>query len=388
MTKLMNAALVFLAAGIFTSVTILSGYQILFAIPLIYYTYLAIKNKEINLPKSAWWLIGFSIAGALSLIVNIDIIERPFRHFSRIKYFLFGVGGIFVYRVWLKEASDMAKKNLLRLFFVSIIVAGLYATWEVFFSGKGRAETLTDTMRYGYGSAMVLLMLLSALLHREKLKSILDARLGLIAFIIGFIGMYLTYTRGAMLGFLCGLPFVLFFYKKKLGYYLGGTAVLGVIFLGCIYLFGSGNYGSRFLVSKDNGSDNIRRVQWQTAFIAFKEKPVLGYGMENYFSQQKRIKTDYNLVSPEHSAYNYNGHSHNIYLEVLSGTGVIGFIFFMGWLITWAIEMFKAGGLTRAIVIPLGVAFSISSFFEVTFDANNSAMIFAVYAISLARYKK
>jgi O-antigen ligase len=384
MNMVTSAALFFLAAGIFTSVTILSAYQILFSLSLLYFSFIAFKEKTIYLPKSAYWLIAFTIVALLSLVINFDLIPKPSKNFGRLKYFIFGVGGIFVLRAWLKEATDKTKKILINTFFVSIVVAGIFAIYHFIFLSQGRAKGLTDTMRYGYGSAMMLLTLLSAILHKEKLGKWFNWKLAIPVFIIGFTGMYLTYTRGALLGFLCGLPFVLYFFNKKLGYVLGGLAVLGVLGLVGVYLFGSGESNSRFLVNKNNSSDVTRRSQWKAAIIATKEKPILGWGLSNFHSQLKRIKTDYDLDAKDYN----DAHSHNLFLEIASGTGLIGLFLFLGWVLSWAWESFKAGGLTRALVVPFGVAFVVSSQFEVTFDANNASMIFFLYALSAAHFLK
>ncbi|MCM2351394.1 MAG: O-antigen ligase family protein [Bacteriovoracaceae bacterium] len=376
MTKITSAALFFLAAGILTSVSVLSAYQILFAIPLAYYTFLALKEKSFKLPTSGWFLLAFTAVALLSLVTNFELLSKPSKNFGRIKYFLFGVLGIFVFRVWLQEATDKTKTFLINTFFVSIVVAGVYASYEYMTGEDNRAKGLTDTMRYGYGSAMILLTLLSAILKR-----FVSLRTAIPVFIIGFAGMYLTYTRGALLGFLCGIPFVLYFYRAKLGLTLGGLAVLGVLGLGAVYLFGSGEHDSRFLTNKNNASDVIRRSQWKAAFIATQERPILGYGLSNFHSQLKRIKTQYDLGAKEYD----DAHSHNLFLEISSGTGLVGLFLFLGWLITWAWESFKTGGLTRALVVPFGVAFVVSSQFEVTFDANNASMIFFLYAFSVSK---
>ena len=116
MTKITSAALFFLAAGIFTSVTILSAYQILFAIPLTYYLFLALKNKEFKLPKSAWFLLAFMAVALLSLIINFDLLPNPSKNFGRLKYLIYGFGGIFVFKEWMKEASEKTKSNLINFF--------------------------------------------------------------------------------------------------------------------------------------------------------------------------------------------------------------------------------------------------------------------------------
>lgn len=382
MIKVTSLSLFFLAAGILTSVTILSAYQILFAIPLAFYFFDAIKKKDFSLPKSAWFLLVFSLVALISLIINFDIIPNPTKNFGRLKYFIYGFGGIFVFRHWLSQVSDKTLKILANTFFLSVIVAGFYAIYNYTISVDGRSEGLTDTMRYGYGSAMFLLSTISAVLHQEKIKGWLDLKMAIPAIIVGFIGMYLTYTRGALLGFLCGIPFVLYFYRPKLGLILGGIAFLGILGLGGMYLFGSGNYQSRFLVNKNNPSDVIRRSQWKAAIIAIKERPVLGWGLSNFHTQLKRIKNEYDLDAKDYN----DAHSHNLFLEIASGTGLIGFAFFLAWLLTWALECFFLGGLTRALVVPFGVAFVVSSQFEVTLDANNASMIYFLYALSICNF--
>ena len=378
MTKLTTVALFFLAAGYFTSVSILSVYQVLFAIPLAYYCYLAIKNKQIKLPVSAWFLIAFTAIALLSLVINYEYIPKPSKNFGRLKYFVYGFVGIFVFKVWLKEVSDKAKSVLTYTFFLSIVVAAGYAMYNIKFNADGRAKGLTDTMRYGYGSAMVLLVMLSMILHHKNLEKWFNWKVAIGIFVIGFVGMYITYTRGALLGFLCGIPFVLYFYKPKLGITLGALSLVVVLGLVGVYLYGSGNYESRFLVSKNNGSDHIRRSQWKAAIIATKEKPILGWGLSNFHSQLKRIKNDYDLDAKEYN----DAHAHNLFLEIAAGTGIGGLLAFLGWLVSWAIEAFRAKGMYRAIVVPFGVAFVVSSQFEVTFDANNANMIFFLYALS------
>lgn len=387
MRNLTSAAIFFLAAGILTSVSILSVYQVLFTIPLIYYSYHAIKKGDVHLPRSAWWLVGFLVVALLSLVINFDLIPKPSKNFGRLKYYLYGLGGIFVLRVWLAEASDKIKRILSNTFLFSIILAGVYAIWILYTKQPNeRVRSFTDTMRYGYGSAMILIMLLGALLHRSKMANWFDARIGLAAFVIGFVGMYITYTRGALLGFVCALPFTLYFYRPKLGLSVAGLALILVSVLGGFYLFGDieKGMGSRFLMNRNNHSDLVRRSQWKAAVIAIQEKPVTGWGLSNFHSQLKRIKETYDLDAKEYN----DAHSHNLFLEIATGTGLIGLMFFLGWLITWAWEIYRAGGLNRALLFPFGAAFVVASQFEVTFDANNAAMIFFLYSLSVARLVK
>ena len=380
MKNIVNASLFFLAAGILTSVSILSVYEVLFSIPLIYYSIFAIKNKEWKLPLSAWFLLAFALIAFLSLIVNLEVVPNPAKNFGRIKYFLYAVGGIYVFRVWLDEASVKTKKFLISTHLVSIIIAGIYAGWQFFYLHKERASGLTETMRYGYGSAMILLLLLSFIIMHKKTNEIFDFKIGVVTLLIGFLGMYLTYTRGALLGFLTGLPFLFYFYKPKLGLRIGTIALIAISILVAFNQMGKGPSYSRFLMSKDNASDGIRKSLWSAAVIAVKEKPVLGWGFGNFHSQLKRIKDDNNL---EYKEYN-DAHAHNLYLDLSAGTGILGIVLFLGWLVSWAFEAFRSNVFIRTAVVPMGVSFVLSSMFETTLNANIATFIFFIYAISSA----
>ncbi len=379
MNKLTSAAFFFLAIGVFTSVSILSVYEALLSVSLMYYTYLALKNNHFKLPKSAWFLLAFVAVALLSLIINFDIIPQPSKNFGRIKYFIFGVFGIFVLRAWFNETDLKAKRFLINSLFVSMIVAGFYMIYVSIGLPEGhRARGLTHTMRYGYGTAMLVLTLLSAFFHREQTKKWLNLQLLVAAIFFGILGIYLAQTRGAFLGLICGLPFAIYYYRPKVGLAIGTVSFLAVIVLGSIYLFGSGNYDNRLLMNKSNKSDTIRRSQWQAAIIATQEKPVFGWGFSNFHSQLKRIKHEYNLDEKDYD----DAHSHNLFLEVASGTGLVGLFLFISWVLTWAWEASKSKGLVPALVIPFGVAFVVSSQFEVTFDVNNALMIFFLYSLT------
>jgi hypothetical protein len=244
MIKLTSAAIFFLAAGLFTSVSILAAFQILFGISVAYYTYQAIKNKNAALPKSAWWILGFVVVAMISLTINHDLIPTPSKNWGRLKYYLYGVGGIYVMRVWLKEASDQAKNYLFYTLCTGIVVAGLYSCFQFIVQHEPRSSGLTETMRYGYGTAMVLLMLISGVLHREKISGWFDYRAAIAAIIIGFAGMYFTYTRGALLSLICGLPIVLYYYRPKWAMISGSFTIIIGLILCYFYFFGNIEQGS------------------------------------------------------------------------------------------------------------------------------------------------
>jgi O-antigen ligase len=380
MKNLISAALTLLAIGIFTSVTVISIYQILFAIPIIYFTYLSLKNNEFKLPLSAWLLVGFTVVSFISLFVNYPELIKPGKNFGRLKYLVFGILAIFPLQYYLKENTEKALGHISNLFLIIVTIVALICLYQFFILHQPRAKSLTDTLRYGYGMGLLLPVLISIALRPGIIKG-LNQKLIIVSIVFGTGALYVTLTRGAMLGFLCAVPFSVILWNFRRGMAVFGVTGLIVTILAGFYFFGSAKMGedNRFLSSKNNVSDNIRKSQWKGALIAFQEHPALGIGYSDYINRTREIKAKNHLQFAE-----YQGHAHNIWLETLSGTGLLGIIFFVAWFIAWAIEMFKANSNLKGIIIPFGVAIFISGEFEVVFDANNSSMIFFIYALSMA----
>lgn len=387
MKNIITASLFFLAAGIFTSVSILSAFQILFTIPLIYFAYQAWKDRSFKkLPASAWSLIAFFFWGCFTVLLNLDVVPTPSKNLGRLQFFLYGSLGIFVLHYWLQRASDKTKAFLMNTFFLSIVVSSSVAIYKVATLG-GRSGGFLHYMRYGYGLSLVLIILGSALLQKNKLPKWFNQKFALITIVFSLIGLALSQTRGAALGLFCAVPFILFFYKTKLGKISAILAILAVGVMGGFYLFGNkgDNSPNRYLMSKNNASDNIRRNLWMSAVHASLEKPVAGWGYSNGHTQVKRISERENYEMMHMS----DAHAHNLFLDILAGTGIVGLLIFLSWLFFWANEIFLIGGLTRAIIFPLGVALIISSQFEVTINANLASFIFIIYALSsLKTYEK
>lgn len=142
--------------------------------------------------------------------------------------------------------------------------------------------------------------------------------------------LYLTFSRSALFGVLIGTALFLgsFFYfiplRKKL------------VFLTCIIIFSHSlpwiilytqlqNRGGIISQTNLNRSSDAQRIYFQkTAISMFKKKPFLGHGWGEYGVQMEK----YSLENQPMQVV------HNIYLLVLSETGIFGFIMFMGFIFT------------------------------------------------------
>lgn len=400
--------ILFLVFGIFISVTIPSLFHILAALPSIYFTFKYLK-KGYKLPKSSYFLIALIITGYISNFINLESLNDPLRSFGKQKYYIFGILSIFAFKHAFKNAiANRRIKILLNIFFFTIIAAAIYGTFKyrynfdllkmkTIYTDHYRNGGFTGIMRYGYGTGFVLSFLLGIFLYRKKLEKIISKKWFYSSLVLGGIGFVLSFTRGAMLGTLCSVPFIVYAYHKKWGK-VTFVAVVSIILLLVTIAFTGGNSSSRFF-SKITQSSNLKRLsQYHTAVLAFAEKPAFGHGVNQFSSECPRIKKENDLWYQNYcSKYNwpcsfpkkqkehYCSHSHNIFLEIAANMGLFGFIFLCGWIFTWLYEMHKRDDLLGKLYIPFIINFLVASQFEMVFDANNSFLIFLLYPISFLK---
>jgi O-antigen ligase len=140
----------------------------------------------------------------------------------------------------------------------------------------------------------------------------------------------------------------------------------------------------RLALTNPAGADESRAMQWSAAIDGFKDRPLLGYGIENH-----------NLVWSAHfdpgiyrSGTDVFDRTHNQYLELLATTGMIGTLAFLGiWLAivvtlvrAYRDERISSGSL--AVLSGLQIAYAIYLFFW--FVDLNSTMLWVLFAALIA----
>jgi len=161
--------------------------------------------------------------------------------------------------------------------------------------------------------------------------------LALLAFAGVFITMIFTQVRGAFLGMLAGLAVITLVYlfsgknkKAKVGILI--SLFLAISLLSAAYVV---NQKSDFLlnnapvlhrllnISSQEATASTRLLAWQVTLKGWRDKPILGWGWENFkdlFSRhydQRFLKYSFAETTWDKP--------HNFPLEVLSETGVVGF---------------------------------------------------------------
>ncbi|MBI4691968.1 MAG: O-antigen ligase family protein [Candidatus Terrybacteria bacterium] len=149
--------------------------------------------------------------------------------------------------------------------------------------------------------------------------------------------LYYTATRGAILGFIVGLLLAaallaLFSQEKKIKIFAASAFVSIVVFAGIFLIFKSSPFVSqspvlsRFSsISLSEQTTQSRLVVWKMSWQGFKEKPLLGWGLENY-----------NLIFNKYyqpilwKQEPWFDRAHNVFFDRLTTNGIIGLFAYLG----------------------------------------------------------
>lgn len=217
-------------------------------------------------------------------------------------------------------------------------------------------------------------------------------------FIFHLIVIYLTNTRGVLLGLIVGLFLFSIFYfisfpQSKLRKYfiiifLAVVAVVSLLFINRDKPWVQQNNSLAHLTDVSlgtSGSIKTRLMAWQIGWQGFKEKPLLGWGPENYnIVFNKYFKSEYLTGFNQTVWYD---RAHNMVVEVATTMGIIGLISYLAIFIYLFIKLFKYWRRSEdkndkliAVILAAGfVAYFIQNIF--IFDTVNSyIMLFLIFA--------
>ncbi|WP_419168999.1 O-antigen ligase family protein [Halobacteriovorax sp.] len=283
---------------------------------------------------------------AFIFILILSVLVNGAGSYSKIKYYfipLIFAGGFYQYGHMLSE------KWIKRLIFWTLTLSAFSSfvgVIQVLFHynivkftvdtyGRNQGALMGGAMYYSYPIAMISAMTLAAIVHRSKFKRYVDTKVLIITLIINLIGLYYSYTRGAILSFIACLPFIFYYTNKKI---FSAGLILGAILAGAVgYVVINQVDLGIYRFKKNNNSDSYRIALFKTALRMYEDKPVLGYGLRNYEAVCPDIQNE-NDIKPRFC----KEHSHNQFLDAMAMTGSIGTIayvlFFGGWLLTYLLS--------------------------------------------------
>jgi O-antigen ligase len=232
---------------------------------------------------------------------------------------------------------DAAERFLTRLFLLVTIHAGLSVIQVAlcppepvtlpflarFFRRCDRAHGFFSIyMTLAGVLTVVLLATLPRLFGRERQRWMLPA------WALSAMGLVLTLTRGAWLGFLVGATALSFFLRR----FWGLVAMGGVLLLALLLLPPSGPLQGRFRNLEDPTTMRERLYMWQSGFGIVRDHPLTGVG-------PGQVKAVYPRYARPEAVRKTTSHVHNTPLQIAAERGLLGL---GAWLWLW-IGFFREG---------------------------------------------
>jgi len=224
---------------------------------------------------------------------------------------------------------------------------------------------------------------------------------------IFFIFFILGQTRGAFLGLIAGV-FVLVLYlifSSK-----GKARKWGAIALGILVILGLGLYeirnnpvvqklpeGRLLQISLSDATAQTRLWVWGEAWQGFLEKPVLGWGPENFTPVFDKFFNP-NFYVPNQNTETWYDQAHSVFFDYLSETGVLGLLSYLAIFAVFYWEFFKnahkhaTSHLQKGLIIALPIAYLVQgvAIFDVfpMYISLFAFMAFAAYYFSVHKVNK
>lgn len=181
--------------------------------------------------------------------------------------------------------------------------------------------------------------------NRNTAKNISYAALSLF-FMIFF---FLAGTRGAFVGLAVAIFAFLFIfgleYPKLRRYVITGTAALAIV-LGTLIYYSHTSFvkslpgGRMFDLGVSDQTFQTRLWTWNSAWKGFVEKPLLGWGPENFSAVFDKYFDPRHYI-PGKESETWFDYAHSIVFDYLVETGIIGFLSFMAIFAVFYVEWFK-----------------------------------------------
>lgn len=188
-----------------------------------------------------------------------------------------------------------------------------------------------------------------------------------------FLFFWLSGTRGAMLGLIAGafvyLGYLCVFGQKKMRI-TAVAIILGLVALGSL-AFGLRNEtwvknlpGSRLLFL-DFGEDTAqtRFWTWGSAWKGFAERPVLGWGPENFTAVFDKY-FDPRHFAPGENRETWFDRAHSVVFDYLAETGLIGFLSYISMFAAFYWQLWKRGLREHPLMTGLLVAMPVAYFVQ------------------------
>ncbi len=282
---------------------------------------------------------------------------------------------------------------------VGAIIAGAIAIYEKLYLHEERAFSAIMPIQSGDISLSLGLLSLCAFAwyYRQGLRN--WVLFYAIATIGGVAGSFLSGSRGGWIL----LPLLLIIWYRSFCHWYSTRlklAIFSAITLCLLALFipqlgvkerlqDTRNEISEFISGKNPDTSTGFRIQlWQSAWRSFLEKPLLGWG-PNSIRESQQEQFEAGTLSA--SAYQFNSHAHNQYLDNMAKYGLIGLGMLLAlFLVPWYLGNRLAGahekegaGYTLLVASRLHILATMNYCLSQAFLNHNTGMIFYPFMVTL-----
>jgi O-antigen ligase len=304
----------------------------------VWFLYYTLKNKIYNIYKNIYFyfFISFCLVCILSSLLSDDVLLS-----LNASLFYIRIG---IFALLISYFINQNKKILDYFYYAFVITFSLLIIDGYFQYFKGVnlfGYYIGENYRVSsfFGKELILgsylsrlFPLLIALFIAKSNKHILEIYYTCILFILIYILIFLSGERASFFFLNLSVLFIIFFTSgyKWLRFLLFIIPFCIVILL----IFKDENLHNRFIKSPIESMGLNKNYNYlfspshdlliKTAWKMFLDKPLLGHGPKLF-----RIKCDTPKYNP-HQHKSCNVHPHNFYIQLLSETGIVGFLFLSG----------------------------------------------------------
>lgn len=283
---------------------------------------------------------------ALGLILN-PVVGSPWDQFLEFRWMLeFYVFTLFI-SVFMPDPRTLKFFAFIATVASAMAIVFYFIGWNPLTQDISvRAESMANFASYRAGGLFdhamplahsygpLLLVFIGLLLVNRNRPSKISAWNISVVILMG-ITLILTFTRGVWIGAGCGLVVMGFFLNRRWGL----SIIAGLAVVGALAFATSEKIRNRITetVTMTNQGDQERMTIWKTNWEMVKDHPLIGIG---YSQNKSRLREYYDKtgVAPGY----FEGHAHNEYMHLLSGTGFLGLLCYLVLLIYAFRAAFKA----------------------------------------------
>ncbi len=345
-------------------------------------------------------ILAYFVAVGLSVAFSVD----PFRSWWGNQERMNGLFTLLHFLAWLTMAVGTLHswpqwRRLLNYQIVISVVMALVALMQkvkpdlLLFPAGSRVGGLLDNPIYMGAYQIFNLSFLALLAFKSSSR---DARWWYLAFAVIDFGAFLaTGSRGALVGLAVGLAafagyYVFFSKNKKARYGIVGLVAVAFSCYGLLFAFRDTKFVQGLPVARllnFTETADTRLIAWRIAWQGFVDRPLTGWGMDTFHIL---FNLKYNPYSLRYGQYEtWFDRSHNTVLDVLSMTGIFGFVTFAWIFLSLFISNWKAfrkGWIDlpiSAILFALPIAYFVQNLFVFDHPAAFS-MSYLLFALVIA----